>query len=115
MTDKFTLRTDYLSGGQELIDVYSYVLGMIKALRSTNDEENLEEFPIVVDAPYSKLDDLQLERIVNVFPEIAGQVIMFTNDPDRLVRLGVAEKFGNVWTITTNDKQKLSKITKGEL
>ncbi|MDR1700203.1 MAG: hypothetical protein LBR68_03335, partial [Lachnoclostridium sp.] len=40
VNDDFSLRTTYLTGGQLAVDVYSYVIGIIKALQECNMDNN---------------------------------------------------------------------------
>lgn len=49
VNDDFSLRTTYLTGGQLAVDVYSYIIGIIKALQECKMDNN--ENPIIVDAP----------------------------------------------------------------
>lgn len=51
VNNDFSLRTTYLTGGQLAVDVYSYVIGIIKALQECKMDNN--ENPIIVDAPFA--------------------------------------------------------------
>ncbi len=115
LKDDFSLREEYKTGGQELVDVYSYIIGMIKAIHFVNKQENEQngDFPVIIDAPFSKTDENQLKHIVDVIPEIVPQVAMFTFDVYRIKEFADLNKFGDLWIIHTNDEQTVSKISKG--
>lgn len=110
----FTLRETYKTGGQEIIDVYSYIIGMIEALKKT-DPSGENEFPIIVDAPFSKLDKEQLVNVIDVMPEIVSQVAFFTFDTDRIKEFADTSKIGYVWNLISDEFQENTRIIKGEL
>ena len=110
----FTLRQEYKAGGQEIIDVYSYIIGMIKAMKQ-DDEESDSEFPVVIDAPFSKTDHIQVEHVIDVMPNIVSQTAMFTFDIDKIREHADLSKFGKVWFIESDENQEVSKIVKGDL
>lgn len=112
--DNFALRIGYSTGGQETIDIYSYIIGMIKAMKIDEEDDKNENFPVVIDAPFSKLDDIQLNHILDVFPTIAGQVIMVSIYTKRFDGIDLSN-IGNVWNITSNNAQTVANIKKGVL
>ena len=61
VNNDFSLRTTYLTGGQLAVDVYSYVIGIIKALQECKMDNN--ENPIIVDAPFAFTGNIQSEHI----------------------------------------------------
>lgn len=111
----FTLRKEYKTGGQEVIDIYSYVIGMIYALKKLDLEQDGKEFPVIVDAPFSKTDYVQLSHVISVLPTIAPQVALFTFDLDRIKLHADTTKIGSVWIIKYNVDQTVSTIERGEL
>ena len=111
----FTLRKEYKTGGQEVIDIYSYVIGMIYALKQLDLEQEGKEFPVIVDAPFSKTDYVQLSHVISVLPTIAPQVALFTFDLDRIKLHADISKIGSVWIIKYNDDQTISTIDRGDL
>lgn len=62
VNNDFSLRTTYLTGGQLAVDVYSYVIGIIKALQECKMDNN--ENPIIVDAPFAFTGNIQSEHIL---------------------------------------------------
>ncbi len=114
LQDDFTLREEYKTGGQEIIDVYSYIIGMVKALKQTDDSgEN--EFPIIVDAPFSKTDEIQLANVIDVMPEIVSQVAFFTFDLLRIKECANLNKIGKVWILESDEYQENTIIKEGVL
>lgn len=112
--DDFTPRDGYFSGGQGVIEVYSYIIGMIKAIHIDDDNDKTDDFPVLIDAPFSKLDNIQLNHVIDVIPTIVSQVIMSTIDVGRFKNINLSN-IGNVWLINTNDEKNIANITKGEL
>lgn len=80
----FTLRATYLTGGQQAVDVYSYVLGMIMALEEYNNDTARHETPVFVDAPFAFTDNEQSEHIFLQLPKVAKQTILLTLDVNKI-------------------------------
>ena len=110
LTNNFLLRSEYKTGGQDMIDVYSYIIGMIKAIHIEGDSRDAKDFPVIIDAPFSKTDYLQLSRVISVIPEIVPQVAMFTFDLERIANHADLSKIGTVWKINTNEGKTISNI-----
>lgn len=118
LNDDFTLRNEYKTGGQEVIDIYAYVIGMIKAIEkaSIEDDADEKEFPIVVDAPFSKTDHIQLSHVIKVLPEVAPQVALFTFDIIRIKEdKENLKNIGSLWILEYNSDQTISTIRRGNL
>ena len=109
----FSLRDEYKTGGQELIDVYSYVIGMIKALGKTGNEDS--EFPVIVDAPFSKTDEIQLAHVIETMPKIVSQVAFFTFDKSRIKEFADVTAIGTVWELSSDETQEVTVVSRGEL
>lgn len=115
LDENFSLRSGYKTGGQEMIDVYSYVIGMVQAIKDNikNNEMNGEnidrEFPIIVDAPFSKTDDFQISHVMSVMPEIVSQPVFATFE-ERLTSLGEIKNLGRRWRLISNETQTISRI-----
>lgn len=109
LKDNFMLRDEYKAGGQEVIDVYSYIIGMIKAIHLVNNvsDENTDDFPVIIDAPFSKMDYKQCSHLVSVIPDIVPQVAMLTKDFDESLD---QSKFGNIYVLESDEGQKVSSI-----
>lgn len=78
VNDDFSLRTTYLSGGQQAVDVFSYVIGIVKALQQFNAENS--DNPIIIDAPFAFTDDEQSEHIFRTLPTVSKQTVLLTLD-----------------------------------
>ena len=53
---------------------------MEKVFNPKND--NIEDYPLVMDAPFSNADETHIKNISAVLPEVANQVIMFVMEKD---------------------------------
>lgn len=109
LKDDFSLRDDSLTGGQATIDVYAYIVGMVKALQKADVGSSDKEFPIIVDAPFSHCDPEQSNRVFNVLPTIVPQVIMLTFATDIKNSLN-EEKVGNCYILKSNEEQTMTDI-----
>lgn len=85
VNEDFSLRTSYLTGGQQAIDVYSYVIGIIKALQEFKMDNN--ETPIIVDAPFAFTGNTQSEHIFKTLPSVSKQTILLTLDLNKIKNL----------------------------
>lgn len=85
VNDDFSLRTTYLTGGQLAVDVYSYVIGIVKALQECEMENN--ENPIIIDAPFAFTGNDQSEHIFKTLPSVSQQTILLTLDLNKIKRL----------------------------
>lgn len=100
------------SEGQFAITSFAYIGGIFKMLKS---EEHLseKEYPLVLDGPFSKLDPTKIQNVVDIIPQFAPQVILFSKDS--LQGVFSEEQIGRVWTITSNVEQNIAKIKEGYL
>lgn len=100
------------SEGQFAVVSFAYIGGILKMLQS---EESLasKEYPLVLDGPFSKLDPDQRQNVVNMIPEFAPQVILFSKDD--LHEIFAEENIGRVWTIVSNDEKNVARIEEGHL
>ena len=100
------------SEGQFAVVSFAYIGGIFKMLRS---EEHLagKEYPLVLDAPFSKLGAENRQNVVDIMPTFAPQVILFSKDD--LHGAFPADKIGHVWTIVSNDEQNVSRVEEGYL
>lgn len=110
VTDSFN--DESKSEGQFAVVSFAYIGGILKMLQS---EEHLatKEYPLVLDGPFSKLDPDQRQNVINVIPEFAPQVILFSKDD--LQDVFGNSKIGRIWTITSNDEKNVAKIEEGYL
>ncbi len=100
------------SEGQFAIVSFAYIGGILKMLKS---EKHLadKEYPLVLDGPFSKLDPDQRQNVVDVIPQFAPQVILFSKDG--LQEIFQEEQIGRVWTIVSNDEKNIAYVKEGYL
>ena len=110
VTDSFN--DESKSEGQFAVVSFAYIGGILKMLQS---EEHLssKEYPLVLDGPFSKLDPDQRQNVVNMIPQFAPQVILFSKDD--LHEVFSAESIGRVWTIVSNEEKNIARIEEGHL
>lgn len=110
VTDSFN--DESKSEGQFAVVSFAYIGGILKMLQS---EKHLasKEYPLVLDGPFSKLDPDQRQNVVNMIPQFAPQVVLFSKDD--LHEVFSAETIGRVWTITSNEEKNISKVEEGHL
>lgn len=110
VTDSFN--DESKSEGQFAVVSFAYIGGILKMLRS---EKHLaaKEYPLVLDGPFSKLDTNQRQNVINMIPQFAPQVILFSKDD--LHGVFSEESIGRVWTIISNDEKNIARIEEGHL
>lgn len=112
VNDDFSLRTTYLTGGQLAVDVYSYVIGIIKALQEFKMDNN--ENPIIVDAPFAFTGNEQSEHIFKTLPSVSKQTILLTLDLNKIRNLlGDTDKYD--FYVITNETQDKATIGRGDI
>ena len=66
-----------------------------------------------MDGPFSKLDPIQRQNVVNELPQFAPQVILFSKDD--LQEVFSKESIGSVWTIRSNEEKNVAHVEEGFL
>lgn len=112
VNNDFSLRTTYLTGGQLAVDVYSYVIGIIKALQECKMDNN--ENPIIVDAPFAFTGNIQSEHIFKTLPTVSKQTILLTLDLNKIKKL-LGETDLYEFYIIKNDSQEKATIERGDI
>lgn len=100
------------SEGQFAVISFAYIGGILKVLK---DHEKLsgKEYPLILDGPFSKLDDEQKRNVVTEIPRYAPQVVIFSKDPlEKFIDEGV---IGKTWTIQSNDEKNYAVVREGYL
>lgn len=110
VTDSFD--DESKSEGQFAVVSFAYIGGILKMLQS-EDHLSSKEYPLVLDGPFSKLDPDQRQNVVDMIPQFAPQVIIFSKDD--LHEVFHAENIGRVWTIVSNEEKNIAKIEEGHL
>ena len=98
------------SGGQFAVASFAFIGGIYKLLQSIEDL-NEKDFPLVLDAPFSKLDDENEPNVIKTVPTFAPQLILFCKD-------SLEDKFdpsvvGKKWTIMSNAEKNISIVKEG--
>ena len=112
VNDDFSLRTTYLTGGQLAVDVYSYVIGIIKALQECKIDNN--ENPIIVDAPFAFTGNEQSEHIFKTLPSVSKQTILLTLDLNKIRNLLSDTSMYDFYVIN-NVTQDKATIVRGDI
>lgn len=112
VNDDFSLRTTYLTGGQLAVDVYSYVIGIIKALQECKMDNN--ENPIIVDAPFAFTGNIQSEHIFKTLPTVSKQTVLLTLDLNKIKKL-LSQTDLYEFYIIKNDSQDKATIERGDI
>lgn len=112
VNDDFSLRTTYLTGGQLAVDVYSYVIGIIKALQECKMDNN--ENPIIIDAPFAFTGNIQSEHIFKTLPTVSKQTILLTLDLNKIRKLLPETDLYDFYVIK-NDTQEKATIVRGDI
>lgn len=100
------------SEGQFAVISFAYIGGILKVLRS-HEKLSGKEYPLILDGPFSKLDEEQKTNVVKVIPQYAPQVIIFSKDPlENFVEDNV---IGKTWTIQSNDEKNYAVVKEGLL
>ena len=110
VTDSFN--DESKSEGQFAVVSFAYIGGILKMLKSEKSLST-KEYPLVLDGPFSKLDPEQRQNVVNMIPDFAPQVILFSKDD--LHEIFAEENIGRVWTIVSNDEKNVARIEEGHL
>lgn len=110
VTDSFN--DESKSEGQFAVVSFAYIGGILKMLKD-EDTLNEKEYPLVLDGPFSKLDPDQRQNVVDILPQFAPQVIVFSKDD--LHDVIAADNIGHVWTIESNDEKNIASVKEGKL
>jgi len=76
------------SQGLETVKNFAFISGLVDLAKEklNDDKENLEkdseDFPLILDAPFSNADEKHVENISRVLPEVAGQLILIVMAKD---------------------------------
>lgn len=79
------------SPGLTTVKNFAYITGLVKTAHERMVHENKEDdiinietepFPLIMDAPFSNIDEHHIRQISKVLPEVAEQIIFFTMKKD---------------------------------
>lgn len=103
------------SEGQTVAVIFAFIAGVIRLAtdeKRKSDEMLLtESYPLVMDAPMSKLDKKRIAAICEVVPRIAEQTIIMIKDTDgELAKDHLKGKVGVEYAIVSIEPERLSEI-----
>ena len=100
------------SEGQFAVISFAYIGGILKVLKSYKKLAD-KEYPLILDGPFSKLDDEQKRNVATIIPQYAPQVIIFSKDP---LKDFIDERYmGKTWTIKSNEEKNNAIVEEGDL
>ena len=111
------------SKGLEAVKNFSFISGLVdlarrKARQTENDDVSIstEPYPIVMDAPFSNVDEVHIGNISTILPETAEQVILIVMKKDwEYAREKMIDKVGASYIIEkVNNSETFSKIRRNE-
>lgn len=100
------------SEGQFATVSFAYIGGIFKLLAEEEILKN-KEYPLVLDAPFSKLGDLPRQKVIDTIPNYAPQIILFSKD--NLQDCFASDIIGKVYTIVSNSEQNIATVEEGFL
>ena len=103
------------SEGQTVAVIFAFIAGVIRLAtdeKRKGDEMLLtESYPLVMDAPMSKLDKKRIAAICEVVPRIAEQTIIMIKDTDgELAKEHLKGKVGVEYAVSSIEPERLSEI-----
>ncbi len=103
------------SEGQTVAVIFAFIAGVIRLATESKrrDDEMLltESYPLVMDAPMSKLDKKRIEAICDVVPRIAEQTIIMIKDTDGELAKGyLTPRIGVEYAIVNIEPERKSAI-----
>lgn len=100
------------SEGQFAVISFAYIGGILKVLQE-HEKLKGKKYPLILDGPFSKMNDVHKQNVINCIPRFAPQIILFSKDPlDEYID---TEILGKVWTIQSNDEKNYAEIKEGFL
>jgi len=106
------------SKGLEAVKNFSFITGLVdlarEKARGTVDEDMIsaEPYPLVMDAPFSNVDELHIHNIATILPQCAEQVILIVMNKDwEHAKSPLHNKIGAMYTIDkVNNSDSHSRI-----
>ncbi len=113
------METD-LSKGLEAVKNFSFVAGLVKIakekVKDADDISTEEPYPLVMDAPFSNVDEIHIENISKVLPAVSEQVIWILMEKDwNHAKKSLGDKIGYIYNIEkVNNSETHSIVEEGE-
>jgi DNA sulfur modification protein DndD len=116
------------TGGVRAVKNFAYITGLVdiarkRALQGNEKKETSEDivsetepYPLVMDAPFSGIDEKHIDNVSRLVPEIAEQVIIMSMQKDWFyARSSIEARVGKRYVIENIDNSEIcSKIREGE-
>ena len=100
------------SEGQFAVVSFAYIGGILKLLRDEM-KDVIKEYPLILDGPFSKLDEDQKKNVIETIPKYAPQIVLFSKD--NLEEMFNSSVMGKTWTIISNDEKNVAEVKEGYL
>lgn len=115
----YTISTDE-SKGLEAVKNFSFVTGLVdlareRAREKVKETDNIfysEPYPLVMDAPFSNVDEIHIDNIANILPDSAEQVILILMKKDwKYAEKSIGDRIGDKYIIEkVNNSETYSSI-----
>lgn len=104
-----------ISAGEREVLSLAFIAALARvAVKEKLPEIQAEHFPIVMDAPFTKLSDKPKENITETIPDIANQLILFLTDQelkdDEQAWKNLEPRIGAVYQLDFDDEESVTKI-----
>lgn len=99
-----------LSAGQAAIVSFSYIGGVLNSLKEMDVKYVSKEYPLILDAPLSHLDEYHIERVFEYLPEFSNQIIIFSKE--KIDSLIPKDDLQYRYQINSNENANIAKINK---
>lgn len=105
------------SEGQTVAVIFAFIAGVIRLAtdQKRSDDEMLitEAYPLVMDAPMSKLDKKRIASVCDVVPRIAEQAVIMIKDTDGDLALShLKPRIGYEYEVVSIEPGRISEIKK---
>ena len=100
------------SEGQFAVISFAYIGGILKVLKSY-EKLSGKDYPLILDGPFSKLNDEHKINVLEHIPKYAPQVVIFSKD--YLGDIIEKDKQGKVYTIKSNKEKNNAIVEEGYL
>lgn len=127
MLDSDEIATDE-SKGLEAVKNFSFISGLVdlarqKASKTTGGMEDdsdipisTEPYPLVMDAPFSNADEIHINNISKIIPEIAEQVILMVMKKDwEFAKTALNDKVGSIYNIEKINNSETNSVVRRSL
>lgn len=88
------IKDDTKGQGLSTVAAFSFVCGITKMVRDQMEDELIsnEPYPLIIDAPYSVMDKDYIEKVSEILPKYAEQLIILVKDDNFEIARAIFEK-----------------------